>query len=359
MRIIYKASLIIMLNDIADKMPITNAVILCNGKQNPYVRKDEGYYVFSNLYPGNYKIEILCSGYVATEFECNLTENESKYFMLDLPFESVNPKLLNIPRFEFRIKNQNKPLIKKNIKITLKVSSKLLKIVQKSNQGDQIVFLNAYNDPLLSPQRYMCKVRKAKKSENAQKNKPDSKPEESKKTEEKKPESAEKNANNANAEKDEENNKKPENAENSKANAGKNDKEESKPENAENSKASDEKNDKEDNKSENTENPKPENAATANADQKILILNFDKKLDAYVLQEPLKGALDIGTSLLPYWELKTDSQGKLVLPFSSRFMKTSKLKFEIELENQKKEIIADLKYFDTVYKNLDVEIKIK
>ena len=60
MRLLHKASLVFLLKDVYSKYPVISAVILCNGKQNPYTRKNDGYYVFSNLNPGNYDIEISC-----------------------------------------------------------------------------------------------------------------------------------------------------------------------------------------------------------------------------------------------------------------------------------------------------------
>ena len=36
MRVIHKASLVFKLKDLYSKAPVINAVILCNGKQNPY-----------------------------------------------------------------------------------------------------------------------------------------------------------------------------------------------------------------------------------------------------------------------------------------------------------------------------------
>ena len=47
MRVIHKASLVFLLKDVYFKYPLTDAVILCNGKQNPYTRKNDGHYVLS------------------------------------------------------------------------------------------------------------------------------------------------------------------------------------------------------------------------------------------------------------------------------------------------------------------------
>ena len=72
MRVIYRASLVFLLRDIYSKMPVTNASILCGGKQNPYTRKKSGHYVFSNLYPGKYNISITCKVYNSLNFDVEI-----------------------------------------------------------------------------------------------------------------------------------------------------------------------------------------------------------------------------------------------------------------------------------------------
>ena len=90
MRVIHRASLVFLLKDLYSKSPITSAVILCDGKQNPYTRKNDGHYVFSNLYPQEYKINISCAGYVPLEFKVNLRENETQVIPITMPYTVDN-----------------------------------------------------------------------------------------------------------------------------------------------------------------------------------------------------------------------------------------------------------------------------
>ena len=99
MRIIHQAALVFMLKDIYSKTPVTNAVILCDGKQNPYTRKDDGYYVFSDLYPKEYDISIRCKGYAPLDFPVKLRENETLVIHKNMSYSADNENLRNVTRF--------------------------------------------------------------------------------------------------------------------------------------------------------------------------------------------------------------------------------------------------------------------
>ena len=146
MRLLYSASFVIMLVDILTKQPIKEAVILCNGKQNPYVTKDEGYYVFCNLYPGDYEISIYANGYVSKTFNSSLEFGESKEFILEMSFESTNDRLLNVPRIEFSVFKNNLLVKESEIKITLKTHVRTIKLIQKIKSGEQEILLNIPED---------------------------------------------------------------------------------------------------------------------------------------------------------------------------------------------------------------------
>jgi hypothetical protein len=278
-----------MLTDIGSKMPITDAVILCNGKQNPYIRKDEGYYIFADLCPGHYKIEIFCSGYVNTDLECELKAGQSHSFVFDLPYNSVNPSLVGTPRFEFLVKKDGKSIKNKNILVILKNPVKLLKVIQKAKQGDQMIFLNINDDPLLFPQRYIF-THKGKDEKKELENKPE-----------------------------------------------------------QNDNKKNEENGLNDENSGNTENKNRKNIK-----QKIFIVGFDKDSGTYALHKPIKESMPIGGSFMPYWELKTDHKGKVILPLMGRFIKDSKVNFELQLDDEKKHLTADFSNFDNVYKTLQI-----
>ena len=70
MRTLCKASLVFLITDMYTKDPINNAIVLCDGKQLKYTRKKSGHYVFVDLYPKKYRIDVLCKGFVFRVLIC-------------------------------------------------------------------------------------------------------------------------------------------------------------------------------------------------------------------------------------------------------------------------------------------------
>ena len=337
MRVIYSASFVIMLVDILTKQPITDAVILCNGKQNPYVTKDEGYYVFCNLYPGNYDIYIAATGYVNKEFSTKIEFGESKKFILELSFESRNPKLLNVPRIEFYITKDKLNLKQTEVLINLKTEIKSMKLIQQINPGDQGILLNIPENNIFTLQRYIYSVPRKylkEKKEDKDKKKKKSEDEDKNKDEEENEEKSE------DEESEEESEDETKNKEEKKGNEEKN---------KENSKEKEEKNE---NKNKSSEN----NTESEFITQEMLFLSYDRKYNAYILEKEISVDIPIGGSFYPYWNLKTDKYGKLVLPFLRKLMTGTKLEFEILIDNQKKIIKADLNKFDIKQKILKLNL---
>ena len=160
MRILYKASLVFLLKDIYSKLPVTHAVILCNGKQNPYTRKKEGHYVFSNLYPGNYDIEIDCKGYNSLRFSIDIRENETKEIITDLSYAPDNQNITNLTRLEINCIQKKKLL--KDIPVTLKLKNELtfLKLLEPVKSGTDKLKLNVDMITHLLCQKYVYEVGK-------------------------------------------------------------------------------------------------------------------------------------------------------------------------------------------------------
>ena len=142
MRTLYRASLVFLLSDIYGKFPITNAAILCNGKQNPYTRKSDGYYVFSNLYPGTYRVDIFCKGYIDTVMNLKVRENETKIVMTDIPYAMDNTSIRNITRFQIQINDSGKPLKDTEFTLEMKENLSSVKMIKPIKPGTQEVFLN-------------------------------------------------------------------------------------------------------------------------------------------------------------------------------------------------------------------------
>ena len=142
MRVIHKASLAFLLKDIYSKMPVSNAVILCNGKQNPYTHKKSGHYVFSNLYPGEYQISISCKGYNDLNFPVILRENETKEIVSDLSYSVDNQDMMRITRIEAECRHGKKLLKNAGVRLRLKNELSFLKLIEPTPQGSDVLKLN-------------------------------------------------------------------------------------------------------------------------------------------------------------------------------------------------------------------------
>ena len=136
------ASLVFLLKDVYNKNPITTAVILCNGKQNPYVRKQSGHYVFSDLFPGNYEISITCKGYTGLKFSVELKENETKVMNFDLSYTADNTSISNATRFEMTFYHLKKRASDKDVSVLLQNESSFMKLIENAEKGAEEIKLN-------------------------------------------------------------------------------------------------------------------------------------------------------------------------------------------------------------------------
>ena len=225
MRVIHKAALVFMLRDIYSKMPITNAVILCNGKQNPYTRKKEGYYVFSNLYPMEYEISISAKGYTDLNFNVTLRENETQVFHYDMPYSVDNESLTHLKRFEILVSHKKERLNNKEIKLVLKNEAKFMKVIEPAEAGTDELKLNLDMTPSLIGQNY---IYEHKKQEN-----------------------------------------------------------------------------------------------------EFSIWGYDNEKKVYTLKNPLENEIQPGGKIYPFWNLKTDSLGRITMPAITQFMTENEVKFQV------------------------------
>lgn len=159
MRIIHKASFVFLLKDIYSKLPITTAVILCNGKQNPYTRKKTGQYVFSNLYPGEYEISINCKGYTSLKFSVSLKENETKEMTFDMSYTPDNQNIANLTRLQISCSRYKQPIADTKMLVKLKNNLSFLKLIEPVEQGsDKLKLSTDFNTNLLG-QKYIYEVK--------------------------------------------------------------------------------------------------------------------------------------------------------------------------------------------------------
>lgn len=349
MRLLYSASLVIMLIDILTKSPIKNAVILCNGKQNPYVSKDDGYYVFCNLSPGSYKIFISASGYVNKEFDTSIEFGESKKFILFLSFQSTNSRLLNVPRIEFLIKKNKQILKNQEIKFISK-TPEMIKLIQKIKKGDQEVILNVPENNFFIFQNFIYSVKYEKNNEENKDKENDEESKESEKNEndEKKDDDLddeiaklEAELNDLDSDDDKEKD---------------DDKEESDDDDDE--KSEDKEKFDDDNKKENNkEEKKLEKQETLI--KNLLFIGYDRKFSAYILEKESDIDIPVGGNFYPYWNLQTDSKGKVVIPFSQKLINEGFIVFEISFDNYMRKRKVNLKKMDLNRKILTVKMDFK
>ncbi|MBR2734876.1 MAG: carboxypeptidase-like regulatory domain-containing protein [Clostridia bacterium] len=142
MRIIHRASLVFLLKDIYSRAPITRAEILCDGKQNPYTRKKDGHYVFSNLYPKEYTINISCVGYVPLEFKVNLRENETQVIPITMSYAVDNEAMRKITHFNIDIIHKKQPVIDQDVYLKLTNELNFMKLIEPTPAQSDTLKLN-------------------------------------------------------------------------------------------------------------------------------------------------------------------------------------------------------------------------
>ena len=254
MRTLYTASLVFLLNDMYTKEPIEGAIILCDGKQIRYGRKKGGYYVFSNLYPKRYRIDIVCRGFIDLKLDINARSNETKVVLLNLPYSSDNKSLQNMKRFEMYINVDGNAWKNKNVRLKLKNELGFLKLIEKAEKKKSEISLNIGRNTSLTLQRYIY--------------------------------------------------------------------------------------------------------ATKETENEIYIFSHDIIKNKYMLKEPLKADLEPEGFLHPIWNLKTDKNGKVILPVFRQFMKEEKAKIEIFTNEKYGMIELDVPEEDSKEKSITVNVNL-
>lgn len=238
MRVIYRAALVFLLRDIYTKMPVTNASILCNGKQNPYTRKKSGHYVFSNLYPGKYDISITCKGYNSLNFSVEVRENETKEMNFDLSYSIENQSIMNISRLEIACTHKNEVLADTEVRLKFKNNLSFLKLIEPISAGGDELKTNIERITNLLGQNYAYEVGKKQYD--------------------------------------------------------------------------------------------------------FFFWSYDQEKKAYILRDNVSEKIDEGGKFYAFWDLKTDSKGRLIMPILSQFMKDDILKFELTTSELRANVEADI-----------------
>lgn len=253
MKVLYKASFVFLLIDIFSKSPILNAQILCNGKQNPYTRKDSGHYVFSNLYPQKYRIDIICKGYEDVKLELEVKENETKVIIMDLPYSIDNEGILKNTRFQFQLSDKGEIIKNTPVRLRLTSGMKFLKMVKKLKAKEEEIKLNTTMSLGLMNQKYFYLSNGYK--------------------------------------------------------------------------------------------------------YEMFVQGYDNDVDLYILKEPSKYDVAPGGEFQPFWDLKTDSQGRVVMPLLRQFMTGDNADFEISYGNRVAEASLKIKGKESSGEVMYVDVK--
>ena len=379
MRVIHNASLIILVIDIFRKIPIDEVEILCNGLQNPYLKKDSGYYIFCDLQPGNYKIEIFSPGFIKKEINCTLEFGECKKIVSEMSFKSTNPSISRLPRIELLIKDKNKDeiLTNQDAKIIMKNPVSFLKLINNAKKTSMGVVLNVENIHSLHFQNYIYEFidngsNDEKKSDKDKKDGEDSKDEDKERSsddelddllndlddEEKNGKDKKESENSKDEDKGKSSDDELDDLLNDLDDDKKDDEDESSDEEEkdldeddkddEEKKESDEKDNdsnesKKDNSDEKLDKSKGKNDKVS---EELFFLGYDIEYNAYILLNELQRDLKVGGQFFPFWNLSSDDKGKIVVPIFPKFMNKSFFKIEVKVNDSSKIIKIDTSKFN-------------
>ena len=299
-----------MLVDVFRKQPIHDAVILCNGRQNPYIKKDDGYYIFCDVPPGSYKIDIFSPGYVRKSFFSTIEFGECKRFIFEMSFKSKSYIISETSRIEFSLTKNNEKLRETNFRIILKNPIVFFKLIRNARQNDNEILLNVQNNNYFLMQNYIYEF-----NPNDLKKESDGKDDEE--SDESKSEEGEENNDNSDDEKlDDE------------------------------SKSDEEKSfDDKDSQNDDEKNNDTKNVGDIGKEE-MFFIGYDMEYSAYILLKGISHDLPMGGKFYPFWNLSTDKNGKFILPFFGKFMNQDFLDFEVQIENESKTVKIDTRKID-------------
>lgn len=160
MRILHRAGLVFLVENAYFKTPITNALMLCNGKQLHCVRKSDGHYVFVDMQPGEYDVEIICTGYISAKMKVNLRENETQVITVDMSYSIDNPTLYDSAYFDITLNHLGKPVADEEVTVKLNNELDFLQLVEPIAPESNNVKLNVEMLPGILGQNYSYKIKK-------------------------------------------------------------------------------------------------------------------------------------------------------------------------------------------------------
>ncbi len=355
-----------MLVDVFRKQPIHDAVILCNGRQNPYIKKDDGYYIFCDVPPGSYKIDIFSPGYVRKSFFSTIEFGECKRFIFEMSFKSKSYIISETSRIEFSLTKNNEKLRETNFRIILKNPIVFLKLIRNARQNDNEILLNVQNNNYFLMQNYIYEFNpndlkkesdgkddeesdesKSEEGEENDDNSDDEKLDDESKSDEEKSYDDKDSQNDSDSEDKESDDKDDEESDESKSEEDEENNDNSDDEKLDDESKSDEEKSSDDKDSQNDDE---KNNDTKNVGdigkEEMFFIGYDMEYSAYILLKGISQDLPMGGKFYPFWNLSTDKNGKFILPFFGKFMNQDFLDFEVQIENESKTVKIDTRKID-------------
>lgn len=158
MRVINKASIIFFLIDNFNKSPLNKGIIKCNGKHVPYLKKNDGYYVFLNLEENHYEFDFSCAGFMPEHYSIDLDGKEPMRVVIPFNYKLDNMLIYNMNKIVFNLKDNGIPLKNADVRIKLDTKVPFLKVIEPIKKGSNQIKINSdFNSKLMFQEYYYSK----------------------------------------------------------------------------------------------------------------------------------------------------------------------------------------------------------
>lgn len=149
-----KASIVFRLVDNVNKGPINNAIVVCEDKNFPCVKKDGGYYVFTNIENGTYAFTIKAQGFISQDYEVTVSQEDVNIITLPMQFSSDNTLLQNIKKVTFILKQKGDLFANQDLTIKVDTINPYLRLIEPISKGNDLMKLGLDFDQRLLYQEY-------------------------------------------------------------------------------------------------------------------------------------------------------------------------------------------------------------
>jgi len=152
-KILHKTAVVFMFVDGVDKVPIINVNILCNNKKVPFIIKDDGYIVFSNLEYNNYNFQVFSPGFFAKNYNIEVKKKNDAPLIIDI-FQRNNLHPRNGKKILIEIKKDGKTVPNLPVFIMQETKINTLKILEPVLENNEYIKLNSSYNLNITYQKY-------------------------------------------------------------------------------------------------------------------------------------------------------------------------------------------------------------